>query len=85
MTTLIRVGNSEGERRCDAKCYDAIHPECDCVCGGMNHGKGAAGALENTRCHAESILKVYKERTGEDAEILPQQGDLFGGGLPPTR
>ncbi len=45
--TLIHVGNSEGTvGRCDAKCYDARHPHCDCVCGGRNHGKGLDEAIE---------------------------------------
>ena len=78
MATLITVGNSEGERRCDAKCYDASGPDCDCVCGGMNHGKGEAGAMANTTRYAEKILADYKAKTGEDAVILPQQPGLFG-------
>ncbi len=48
MATLMIVGNSEGEKRCDAKCYDAKHPVCNCCCGGMNHGKGLGGALQAT-------------------------------------
>ena len=55
MTTLIAVYNSEGGcvGRCDAKCYAAHLPGCECVCGGRNHGKGAAQAMENTRELAE--------------------------------
>jgi hypothetical protein len=77
MTTLITVGNSEGERRCDAKCYDAHGPDCDCVCGGKNHGAGINKAMENTRAYAEKILADYKAKTGEDAIILPQQPGLI--------
>lgn len=48
MATLIYVGNSEGcVGRCDAKCYDAKHPDCDCICGGKNHGVGLKAGLDN--------------------------------------
>ncbi len=48
MTTLLVVEDSEGQRRCDARCYNAREPECDCVCGGRNHGVGLRRALANT-------------------------------------
>jgi hypothetical protein len=39
--TLIEVRSSEGVvGRCDARCYNAVTPDCDCICGGRNHGKG---------------------------------------------
>lgn len=34
MSTLIK----SGEFRCDAKCYNAKEPKCNCICGGRNHG-----------------------------------------------
>jgi hypothetical protein len=41
MTTLIAVYNSDGcAGRCDSRCYDAEWDECDCICGGRNHGAG---------------------------------------------
>lgn len=50
MSTLIAVYNSEGcVGRCDARCYNAQHPDCDCICGGRNHGAGRDRAVENTR------------------------------------
>ena len=50
MTTLVAVYNSDGcVGRCDAKCYDAVEPDCHCVCGGKNHGAGRAKAIANTR------------------------------------
>lgn len=58
MTTLIAVYNSEGcQGRCDAKCYDAGEPDCDCICGGRNHGAGKQQAIDNTRELAESWLE----------------------------
>lgn len=63
MTTLITYTNSSGTQRCDAHCHDATHPECTCICGGMNHGCGQKKALENTREHAIDLC----ERYGNDA------------------
>lgn len=73
--TLITCGNSEGNRRCDERCYGATGGTCDCVCGGANHGKGLAQALANTQEMAEDIL----EKHGYAIEINQacQQADLF--------
>jgi hypothetical protein len=55
MTMLIAVYNSDGcQGRCDARCYDAAEEQCDCICGGRNHGAGQEQALDNTRELAES-------------------------------
>src|SRR4051812_11990200 len=49
MTTIIAVYNTARcISRCDATCYNAIHPKCRCICGGANHGKGEDKALENS-------------------------------------
>lgn len=65
MTTLIAVYSSDGcEGRCNAKCYEATTPGCDCVCGGKNHGKGRQQAVENTRQMAERMIAEYAERMG---------------------
>lgn len=67
MTTLLIVGNSEGSRRCDAKCHDATEPDCDCVCGGRYHGRGSEGALH--RIHAD----VTEGRFGAELAHLAEQ------------
>jgi predicted RNase H-like HicB family nuclease len=86
MTTLIAVYNSDGcVGRCDAKCYDAIEPECTCVCGGMNHGAGRSKAMGNTQALAEKWIEEYSKQNGLDPkehrwEIPardPQQLTLF--------
>lgn len=65
MATLISVYNSEGcVGRCDARCYDASEPDCDCICGGMNHGKGQKQAESNTAEHAKRMLEAYEDRKG---------------------
>lgn len=84
MTTLIAVYNSQGlVGRCDAKCYMATGPECDCICGGKNHGAGLEKAVENTRELAESWLERYtKEKKleswrSEIPALEPVQLSLF--------
>jgi hypothetical protein len=65
MSTLIAVYNSEGcVGRCDAKCYEAKEPACDCICRGANHGAGLTKAMENTRELADEWLEAYEEKTG---------------------
>lgn len=60
--TLIALYTSEGcVGRCDAKCYDATEPSCNCICGGKNHGAGKARAIENTRAELIDKLKAAGE------------------------
>lgn len=67
MSTLIAVYNSDGcVGRCDAKCYEAKHPHCDCVCGGKNHGAGLQQATENTRELADQWLEDYRKLKGSN-------------------
>ena len=47
MVTLLRCQGALAGR-CDAKCYNADGPECHCVCGGLNHGKGEAQGWETS-------------------------------------
>lgn len=77
MATLITVGNSDGERRCDEKCYGAEGGVCNCVCGGMNHGKGYKAAAENTQQYGKELLeKIKKENPGMKATIEAIQEKL---------
>lgn len=77
MTTLIEVrgGDSELIGRCDARCYNAEHPDCACVCGGRNHGVGLSRALDNTRVLADAIIAEYVERhrLNDYAVTVPDQ------------
>jgi hypothetical protein len=66
MVTLISYQSSGGDQgRCDAKCYDATEPDCDCICGGRNHGAGKERAVENTRELAQSWVDAARGR-GQD-------------------
>jgi len=84
MTTLIAVYNSEGcVGRCDAKCYNAVHPDCQCVCGSANHGAGLQRAMDNTRAMAEEWVDRYarernlSEYRAEVPAVAPVQRPLF--------
>lgn len=84
MVTLITYGNSEGTRRCDARCHDATEPNCECICGGANHGAGLQQALKNTREMAEGWIEEYCRQNNiarEDFTVMigegVRQGDLF--------
>jgi predicted RNase H-like HicB family nuclease len=79
MTTMIAAYNSDGcIGRCDAKCYNAEHPHCDCVCGGANHGAGINQATQNTQELAEKWIEEYQKRRGEtlDFDVLPKPVQL---------
>jgi len=83
MTTMIAVYSDRGAARCDARCYEAAEPECDCVCGGRNHGIGMSRAIENTRELAEEWMEAYaashelRDPRWEIPARDPVQLDLF--------
>ena len=67
MTALIAAYTGDGcVGRCDAKCYNAWEPECDCICQGRNHGAGKQQAIDNTRELAESWL----EHAGAAGQVI---------------
>jgi predicted RNase H-like HicB family nuclease len=72
MVTLISWATSGGEEgRCDAKCYSAAEDECDCCCGGLNHGAGREQAEENTRELAESWVEHAADRARAEGREPP--------------
>jgi len=80
MSTLIASGSSGKLRRaCNAKCYLAKGPECDCMCGGVNHGVGEMQARQNCRAMGVSWiaratqLPHFRKRRA----FVPEQGSLF--------
>ena len=83
MTTLIAVYNSEGcVGRCDAKCYEAQEPECDCICGARNHGAGLQQAIENTADWRDpgAELRRSMQRLGGDQVVVQPELPLGSGG-----
>ena len=64
MTTLISCSSSGGDQgRCDAKCYDAHEPDCDCICGGRNHGAGHRPS-RTPASWAQGWIEQARERPG---------------------
>lgn len=65
MSCLIYASNSEGcTGRCDANCHNASTPacECDCICGGMNHGVGEKRAQENTAKYVDTWIERWEKK-----------------------
>lgn len=63
MVVLIRQ-KSPGMKRarsCNARCYNAKHPNCACVCGGMNHSVGLEDATERTKDVKWRLVNEGKE------------------------
>lgn len=74
MTLIHCHGAIEG--RCDAKCYNARHADCHCICGGRNHGAGLERARENTRELAGDQLKAIEAKGGWIAPEIVQSALL---------
>ncbi len=71
MTTITYHSSGGDKGRCDAKCHDAKHPICDCICGGINHGVGLKQAIENTGLHFGEMVREYeKAHPGESVEVF---------------
>jgi len=72
MATLISLRTSDGHRRrCTARCYCAKGPQCDCICGGMNHGAGPQRAALNTESLSEEeVVKLQRQLDQRQASRL---------------
>lgn len=75
MTTLIAVYHgSRCVGRCDARCYNAHGPNCNCVCRGRHHGVGFDDALEQVVDHEVGIdLSEWADERGLPADRLGVQ------------
>jgi len=72
VTTLIAVWTSEGcAGGCDARCYTAVRDECQCICGGVNHGAGLDQAASNTRELAQAWADQAGSRDVLRTELAP--------------
>jgi predicted RNase H-like HicB family nuclease len=83
MATLLVVYTSDGViGRCDAKCYDAKPgSECDCICGGVNHGQGLAEALCNVKealGNAEAAALDLAKYRSKQMIVAAQLGLVIG-------
>lgn len=53
---LKRVqGTYSAVHKCDSRCLNAKGHSCTCSCGGVNHGRGHAGAVVQARAAASSV------------------------------
>lgn len=81
--TLLTYGTAGGDRgRCDERCYNAAGSLCRCCCGGANHGRGRAGALEITRRQIAGTAAGPFGRAAGGAIGFParvRQAELFAG------
>ena len=73
MTTIMSLGDSSGTRgRCDARCHQAIHPQCVCMCGGRYHGAAhRAGGVEQAvrDTWEEAIQEAEQKAKAEGMEL----------------
>lgn len=70
MTSLVSIYRLDGLiGRCDARCYNAQQPHCDCVCGGKNHGRGIQVAAQNTINEAADWLEQAAPDGLSDREL----------------
>lgn len=74
MPDLIKVYDTEGKLigTCGYRCYAAKKPECKCICGGENHGKGFNQAMAQT---ASIVDKVVQNET-DGRKIVNEAKDL---------
>lgn len=60
MSSLLTVINHRGpQAHCGSACYNATSPQCDCVCGGENHGRGFAAADLHTAINAQRLAQTF--------------------------
>jgi hypothetical protein len=65
VTTIVTLGDSEGERRCTAACHEATGQNCACVCGGRFHGAARrSGGVEAVQREAAKRLVEHREEFG---------------------
>lgn len=50
---------------CDARCTHAIGPNCDCQCGGKNHGSGVAAWVDQFVAEGRVVIRLLDEATAQ--------------------
>lgn len=75
--TLVAQYDGDGtlRGRCDARCYNARHTKCTCICGGCNHGKGLQAALQQTR----EMFSELCRRAAEEGLRFRLASEVFQG------
>ena len=77
VTTVVTLGNSDGERRCTAACHDATGPVCACLCGGRFHGaaRKPGGVEEALQEAGEQFLASLKAEDPESYHAIVRAVD----------
>lgn len=73
MTSILVLGNSEGTKRCDAKCHYARDTKCDCICGGRYHGQRQQA---QQRLQNDLLDGVLGPELQEAAKVVAGQTEL---------
>lgn len=81
MPTVFSGPKTKGKKQqvCDASCYGAIHIECKCICGGVNHGVGLWQAIRNVNAglmpkeENNNVIEKSKNVIKEEDEFDPSQ------------
>ena len=72
MPTLMNWTNEDGTQgRCDSRCHNARKPECYCRCGGLFHGAGRNGTLNEKLASADrdTLTKMARRPTGRNPAL----------------
>jgi hypothetical protein len=77
VTVVLRVVNSEGARRCDARCHTSRAPRCRCICAGRYHGCG-----DSTTAEGMVTSDLLEGRMGEETRHMAEEA--LGLTLQPT-
>ena len=64
MRVLSSVSDSGKTRYCDSRCHLAAKKTCNCICGGMLHGRGEAFAAGNAKAAAIYVNLSHKSIIG---------------------
>lgn len=73
MATLITQKIGGKRRKCNSRCYNAKHPTCRCLCGGINHMKGLEQAQTNVQSIAEKLIAEHGDKGLKyQTSFLPQ-------------
>ena len=69
MAAIMSWQSSGGSRgRCDAKCHNAKHPKCCCICGGRFHGSAnqPGGVEQAFRNYWGDVLDEAENKAKEE-------------------
>ena len=85
VTRSIEFKKTRTPKRCDARCLYARGHDCECACGGVNHGRGDAGAQNEMFGDSDSVPAAAGFHLDTDARVEAAAADFalefMGGSL----